>query len=128
MSRSLIVAREYHFEAAHFLPNVPDTHKCKRLHGHNYKLEVTLSGPVQQSGFIIDFWDMDKVVQPILDEVDHRCLNDIAGLENPTAENITGWFFDRIDVGLVGQFFHDVGVVAVTVWETDTCKAVLTGV
>lgn len=106
------VSRRYHFEAAHYLPRVPEGHKCKRMHGHNYELEITVSGEVESDGFIIDFWDLDKVVQPLIDMVDHRTLNDIGGLENPTAENIAAWFLNHL--------MHQ-GVSKVRVYETKDC-------
>jgi len=92
-----LITRRYHWEAAHFLPHVPEEHKCKRLHGHNYELEVTLgAGMLDQRGWLLDFWDLDKLVQPIVDTIDHRCLNDIDGLHNPTAEEIAVWFHRRL--------------------------------
>lgn len=108
------ITRRYHFEAAHFLPHVADGHRCKRMHGHNYELEVTVVGSLLHTGFIIDFWDLDKIVQPIIDQIDHRVLNDISGLENPTAENITSWFFDRL---------ADYNITAVRIYETKDCWA-----
>jgi len=123
--KQLTATRHYHFESAHFLPRVPDGHKCKNMHGHNYKLEVTITGPrekwVDDVGFIMDFWDMDKVVDPIIKEVDHKVLNDIVGLTNPTAENITSWFFDRIQQELPAP----ISLVATTIWETHQCCATL---
>lgn len=110
------ISRRYHFESAHFLPNVHDGHKCKRVHGHNYEIEVTYEGPMQQTGFLIDFWDLDKIVKPIIERIDHRCLNDIPGLENPTAENIGAW--------LLATFREsDDGIIAVRVYETKDCWA-----
>lgn len=135
----LTVSRRYHFEAAHFLPFVRDGHKCKNMHGHNYEIEVVLGSVTHQvkpgsneseavlghmtgaDGFIMDFWDMDKIVDPILARVDHRVLNDIGGLSNPTAENICHWFFDQIEVGILHH--SSVRLVAVTCWETKDCQA-----
>jgi 6-pyruvoyltetrahydropterin/6-carboxytetrahydropterin synthase len=108
------VSRRYHFEAAHFLPQVHDGHKCRRLHGHNYEIIVTVSGAVRDNGFIIDFWDLDKLVNPLVEMVDHRTLNDITGLDNPTAENIADWFLRRL---------IQIGVTVVRVYETKDCWA-----
>lgn len=119
----LTVAREYRFEAAHHLPLVPEGHKCKRMHGHNYRLEVVLNGPLER-GWIMDFWDMDEIVKPLLDIVDHRCLNDIPDLENPTAEMITHWFFERVDKELQ-KLDNGVSIVACTVWEIDGSRATM---
>jgi 6-pyruvoyltetrahydropterin/6-carboxytetrahydropterin synthase len=110
----------YELIAGHWLPKVPQGHKCSRPHGHNYTVEIELSGPVQDNGFIIDFFDLDTVVKPMLDRCDHQMLNDIEGLENPTAENIAAWF----RLGIVNRLPASVGVAAVKVWETPTCYAV----
>lgn len=110
------ITRRYHFESAHWLPGVPETHKCHRQHGHNYELEITVSGPVDpKTGFVIDFWDLDTLVNPWIERVDHRTLNDIKGLENPTAENIAKWFIEKLASA--------VNVSAVRVYETKNCWA-----
>jgi len=109
------ITRRYHFESAHWLPHVAEDHKCHRIHGHNYELEVTVGGFVGHNGFIIDFWELDKIVQPLIDLVDHRCLNDVHGLYNPTAEIISLWFLDNIGV--------KVSVINCRVYETKDCWA-----
>lgn len=115
----LTVSRRYHFEAAHFLPYVADTHKCKRMHGHNYEIEVTVSGSLVH-GFIIDFWDLDKVVDPLVAQLDHRTLNDIHDLMNPTAENIAQWFFIEIERLLYQTRYK---LEQIRVFETKECWA-----
>jgi 6-pyruvoyltetrahydropterin/6-carboxytetrahydropterin synthase len=98
------IRREYTFDSAHYLPRVPDGHKCKRLHGHTYTLIPTVSGIVDEdSGMILDFADLDVLVKrAIVDRVDHRCLNDL--YENPTAENMVGAMaLDLIKVLPVGM-------------------------
>jgi 6-pyruvoyltetrahydropterin/6-carboxytetrahydropterin synthase len=91
------VTQCFTFEAAHRLPNVPDTHRCKRMHGHGYRVELTFEGAIDlESGFVVDFLDIEAVFASILDQLDHRTLNEVAGLENPTAENIAIWVFDRV--------------------------------
>ena len=83
------LTKEYRFEAAHSLPRVPAGHKCSRLHGHSYKVELVVSGPVDEaSGWLIDFQVMDDAWEEIYARVDHRTLNDVAGLENSTCETI----------------------------------------
>ena len=95
------IYKEFGFDAAHFLPNVPEGHKCKQMHGHTYHLRVYIQGtPDPESGWIMDFKVLKDTVLPLIDQVDHKLLNDIPGLENPTAENITIWFWDRIKKGL----------------------------
>jgi 6-pyruvoyltetrahydropterin/6-carboxytetrahydropterin synthase len=95
------LVRDYAFEAAHSLPRVPEHHKCRRMHGHSYKVRVTLEGPVDPAlGWLMDFADLDRVVEPILAELDHRVLNDVAGLENPTSELLAIWLWRRLAPGL----------------------------
>ena len=87
---------EFHYDAAHFLPKVPDGHKCGRLHGHTYILTVTVDGPVRDDGFIVDFADVKQIIEPVIKELDHRLLNDVPGLENPTVEVQLEWLWHRI--------------------------------
>ena len=111
------ISQAFKFEAAHRLPNVPDTHRCRRLHGHSYRVEVQLDGPVDaHTGFVVDFFDVEKGFADIMGALDHRCLNDVAGLENPTAENIAVWIWDRLQPGLRQ-------LSAVRVYETADCWA-----
>ena len=89
--------REYRFEAAHRLPHVPMGHKCQRLHGHSFKFEVTVKGPVDpRTGWLVDFSEIDDLVQPLVARLDHYYLNEIEGLENPTSEMLARWLFDRV--------------------------------
>lgn len=90
------IGSTYRFESAHHLPNLPDGHKCKNLHGHNYRLEIVVCGPLDIRGFVKDFAEIDAELAPLIKQMDHRLLNDVDGLENPTAENIAAWFFNRI--------------------------------
>ena len=89
------IFRIFTIEAAHRLPNVPVGHKCSRLHGHSFKIELHLSGDIdKQSGWVMDFADVKKAFQPIYDQLDHHYLNDIVGLENPTSENLACWIWN----------------------------------
>ena len=111
---SMELFKEFGFESAHSLPNVPEGHKCARLHGHSFRVRVTVAGPVgETSGWVMDFADLKAAVQPTIDALDHRLLNDIDGLENPTSEVLAAWIWDRIAEGLPG-------LVAVEVRETCT--------
>ncbi len=93
----MTITQAFTFEAAHHLPHVPETHRCRRLHGHSYRVELRLSGEVDShTGFVVDFFDVEKSFQPLLERLDHHLLNEIDGLENPTAENIALWIFDRV--------------------------------
>ncbi|MDX3106021.1 6-carboxytetrahydropterin synthase QueD [Nonomuraea angiospora] len=91
------IFREFTFEAAHRLPNVPEGHKCARLHGHSYRVEVHIRGEVDPvSGWLIDFGEIKKAFKPLLDQLDHYYLNEIAGLENPTSEVLAKWIWGRL--------------------------------
>ncbi|UVO30592.1 6-carboxytetrahydropterin synthase QueD [Bradyrhizobium arachidis] len=91
------ISQAFRFEAAHCLPNVPATHKCSRIHGHSYRIEVQLDGPVDPvTGFVIDFSDLEESLVEIVNALDHRYLNEVEGLYNPTAENIAVWIWERL--------------------------------
>jgi len=91
------VWKQFTFEAAHLLPKVPEDHKCRRLHGHSYSVRVYVEGELDpQLGWVTDFADIKKSYQPIREQLDHYYLNDIRGLENPTAENIVRWIWERL--------------------------------
>jgi 6-pyruvoyltetrahydropterin/6-carboxytetrahydropterin synthase len=91
------IFREFTFEAAHRLPNVPDGHKCARLHGHSYRVEVHISGPVgEETGWVQDFGDLKIAFKPLEDQLDHHFLNEVPGLENPTSEVLARWIWDRL--------------------------------
>jgi 6-pyruvoyltetrahydropterin/6-carboxytetrahydropterin synthase len=88
--------KEFSFEAAHKLPLVDKNHKCFNLHGHSFKVKVTIEGPVNALGWVMDFSDIKKFCQPIIEELDHKYLNEIDGLDNPTSENIAVWIWQRL--------------------------------
>lgn len=91
------IYKEFSFEAAHSLPHVPEGHKCGRLHGHSYKVQVHVSGdPDPHSGWIMDFAEIKEIVKPVIKDLDHYYLNEIPGLENPTSEQLAIWLWRRI--------------------------------
>jgi 6-pyruvoyltetrahydropterin/6-carboxytetrahydropterin synthase len=111
------IMQAFRFEAAHWLPKVPVGHRCHRMHGHSYRVEVILEGQVDETtGFLVDFFDIEAAFAPLLKRLDHHCLNEIEGLENPTAENIATWIWRNIEPALAG-------LSAVRVFETPDCWA-----
>lgn len=99
--RQVRLVRGFGFEAAHRLPNVPEGHKCARLHGHSFRVELVCEGQIDpDTGWLIDFADIKEVFEPFLQQLDHRYLNEIDGLENPTAEEIARWIWRRVKPGL----------------------------
>ncbi|MBN2704079.1 MAG: 6-carboxytetrahydropterin synthase QueD [Pontiellaceae bacterium] len=91
------IYREFKFDSAHWLPNVPPGHKCAKMHGHTYTIEVHLEDELNPTlGWVMDYNDLRKVVDPLIEQLDHKILNEIEGLENPTAELIALWFWKKI--------------------------------
>lgn len=84
------------------LPQVPEGHKCKRLHGHSFRAEIHVSGPVDEKGWVMDFADIKEAWQPLHAVLDHHYLNEVEGLENPTSENIARWIWARLKPELPG--------------------------
>ena len=95
------IFKVFTLEAAHRLPNVPEGHKCARLHGHSFRVEIHLNGEIgAESGWVMDFADVKAAFRPLYDQLDHHYLNDIAGLENPTSERLAVWIWDRLKPAL----------------------------
>ncbi len=95
------IFKEFGFEAAHRLPNVPEGHKCARLHGHSFRVEVRVRGELDpQLGWVMDFAELKAAVKPVIDQLDHYYLNEIPGLENPTSEVLARWLWARLQPDL----------------------------
>lgn len=91
------LTRNFQFEAAHVLPNVPEGHKCGRMHGHSFKVEVSVEGEIDpKMGWFCDHGVIGDAVKPLIAQLDHSCLNDIEGLENPTFEHVAIWLWKKI--------------------------------
>jgi 6-pyruvoyltetrahydropterin/6-carboxytetrahydropterin synthase len=110
------LVRDFRFEAAHFLPKVPEGHKCRRVHGHSFKGEVAVRGPIDPvTGWLMDFADLKRAVDPVVSRLDHYMLNDIEGLDNPTSERLAVWFWQQLSAAIPG--LH-----RVTIEETCTSR------
>ena len=109
------------FESAHHLPRVPAGHKCSRMHGHSYRVEIGLLGPVDPAtGWVLDFAVIDDAWHPLFKQFDHHTLNDIPGLDNPTCENLCAFIWNAMS----GKVPY---LSVVTVWETADSSSTFRG-
>jgi len=91
------LSKTFSFEAAHWLPTFPEGHKCRRMHGHSFHVDVIVEGDVpEETGYLMDYGDIKQAIGPVHDALDHRCLNEVPGLENPTAEQLARWIWERL--------------------------------
>lgn len=121
VGRTFELRRQYRFEAAHFLPEVGEAHPCRRVHGHGYRITISVTGNVDpQTGWVMDFAAIDSVVDPLLGRLDHRLLNDLEGLQNPTSENLASWLWRELQP-------HLPGLASITVAETDDSICIYRG-
>lgn len=115
------IFREFTFDAGHHLEHLPEGHKCARPHGHTYKLVVFLDGPLDPVlGWVMDFAEVKRAVESVIDQLDHHYLNDIEGLEQPSAERIAIWIWDRLKPQLPL-------LVRVELWENTTSGCMYAG-
>ena len=96
----MTIFKQFTFDSAHFLPLVPDGHKCREIHGHTYKLTIFIDGPLVDPGWVVDFGEIKYAVNNVLKSVDHKLLNNVDGLENPTCELLSKWLWDKIVTAL----------------------------
>ena len=114
--------KTFQFEAAHLLPRLPKAHKCRRLHGHSFKVEVSVEGEVDHaSGWVYDHAEISAAMKPLIAQLDHSYLNEIAGLENPTIENMAAWFWAKLAPQCPG-------LCEIVIHETPTARCVFRGV
>ena len=117
----LELRKSFQFEAAHLLPHLPMDHKCRRLHGHSFSAEIVVAGECDPKlGWVMDYADMSAAFKPLFDQLDHRYLNEIPGLENPTSENVAVWIWERLKPALPQ-------LIEVVVAETCTARCVYRG-
>lgn len=112
------IEKTFGFEAAHRLPHLPVEHKCSRLHGHSFVVKVRVRGPLDERlGWVVDFGEVEKAWRPLFEQLDHRCLNDVEGLENPTSEMLALWILERFAVA---------GASVSSVYVAETCRSACT--
>lgn len=111
--------RRYRFEAAHYLTAVPAGHKCANMHGHSYQVTIEVTGTVAD-GMLIDFDDLDVLVNQVIKPLDHTVLN--ARIDNPTVENVAPWIWHRLADGPLRAFG-----LRVSVGETDRAECLYEG-
>jgi 6-pyruvoyltetrahydropterin/6-carboxytetrahydropterin synthase len=117
----LELRKTFQFEAAHLLPNLPENHKCRRLHGHSFKAEIVVAGECDaRLGWVMDYAEITAAFKPLWEQLDHRYLNEVPGLENPTSENVAVWIWERLKPALPL-------LVEVVVAETCTAQCVYRG-
>ena len=117
----LDIFKVFHIEAAHRLPNLPESHKCSRLHGHSFRVEIHVSGEVDaKQGWVLDFADIKQSFKPLYEQLDHHYLNEVEGLENPTSEHLARWIWQRLkpELPLLAK---------IVVQETCTAGCIYTG-
>jgi 6-pyruvoyltetrahydropterin/6-carboxytetrahydropterin synthase len=115
------LTKDFTFEAAQTLPNVPAGHKCRQMHGHSFKVEVTIEGEVDPHlGWIYDHSTISRAMDPLLDRLDHSYLNEIEGLENPTIELMAAWLWQKLAPSCPG-------LCEIVIHETPTARCIYRG-
>lgn len=110
------LTKDYRFESAQTLPCVPDEHKCGKMHGHSFKVEITVEGEVNpETGWLYDHARISAAMNPLVDLLDHAYLNDVPGLQNPTIENMAAWFWQKLAPLLPG-------LAEIVIHETPTAR------
>ena len=119
----MIIELKQHFqiESARFLTSLPKDHPCSKMHGHSFKIILTFKGAVDPKlGWVMDYHEITKIMQPLLNQLDHKVLNEVSGLENPTSEHLAKWIFDHVK--------KDIHILtAVNISETPTTECIYQG-
>ena len=117
----MIVYKKFNIESARSLPNLPKTHPCHKIHGHSFKIIISVEGEIdEQSGFVMDFQIIENAFQPIKTMLDHTYLNEIKGLSNPSSENICIWIWDKLESSLPN-------IYKIEIKETDSTGCIYKG-
>jgi 6-pyruvoyltetrahydropterin/6-carboxytetrahydropterin synthase len=115
------LAKRFRFDAAHFLPMVPPDHKCRRVHGHSFEVEIAVRGELDPAlGWVIDYAQLSRASREVLDPLDHAFLNAVPGLDNPTSELLAVWIWERLQPKLPA-------LCRVTIFETPTSRCEYAG-
>jgi 6-pyruvoyltetrahydropterin/6-carboxytetrahydropterin synthase len=115
------LTKDFRFEAAQTLPSLPGDHKCKRMHGHSFKVEISVEGEVNpQIGWVYDHAEISRAMEPLLEQLDHSYLNEIEGLENPTIEFMAAWLWRKLAPQLPG-------LSEIVIHETPSARCVFRG-
>ena len=110
--KEMELTKTFYFDAAHRLSTVEDEHKCSRIHGHTFRVDVIVKGSVDEKyGWVMDFGKIKEIVEPVIDSLDHEFLNEIPGLEIGTSENLVSWLWNKLDSLLPG-------LKKIVVWES----------
>ncbi len=124
--RYAIITKIFRFESAHHLPG--HYGKCARPHGHSYRLEVTIRGPIRDAsgesdhGMVMDFGDLSQIVKnSVIERLDHQDLNAVTELYT-TAENLAHWIWDE----LIASGLSEALLYRIRLWETDSCFVEIT--
>ena len=115
------LTKNFSFEASHRLDHLPQDHACYNLHGHSYRVRVEVTGEVnEKTGFLLDYADLKKIIKPVIKQLDHKHLNDVAGLEITSTEHICRWLWERLKPNLPI-------LSKITIFETDSTSCEYTG-
>ncbi len=118
---NITITKAFDFDAAHWLPRVADGHKCKRMHGHTYRVVLCLQGQIGENGMLVDYADIATAWEPIHAALDHRVLNEVDGLANPTTELLVHWIIKRLQEDSLLWCLHSVRVYESSTTFAEAC-------